>query len=224
MKILIDDQYRDDNDKSYEANEYTVDENGNFNLFIHVDGEVISDNPANKSDNNNICNNELGEENILESDFIQDFDDINSSDDINPSDDASSDEKYSNAYDDFYSQIANSQYQPSENKNIVEEKGTIEVISKLVSKEGLELKGARINLYLLNGISPKLYDSQLTDNCGKSIFNNLENGCYRIIAIVDRRFFEKPVYYNWNEVTIDKENKKSKICVVNKIKPSYYKK
>ena len=119
---------------------------------------------------------------------------------------------------------SNPVYARYEEKKVNEVKGTITVLSKLGSKEGVEIKGARINLYLLNGVSPKLYDSKFSDELGKVEFNNLANGCYRVIAIVDRRFFEKPQYYNWNEVTIDANNKKSNILVVNRIKPGYYKK
>lgn len=155
------------------------------------------------------------------------------------------DEEFSKNYNNIYAEIENnlekkyagenerittekfedqSIYARYEEKKVIEEKGTITVVSKLGSKEGVEIKGARINLYLLNGVSPKLYDSKFSDEVGKVEFNNLSNGCYRVIAIVDRRFFEKPLYYNWNEVTIDANNKKTNILVVNRIKPGYYKK
>lgn len=221
MKIVIDDQYHSDENNNNE-DQYTVDENGNLNLFIQVDGEVGEDNSTRTINRDNICNTQ--EEEIIESDF--------------------SEEKCENPYDILYSNIENklegisqdssqeqynsqynSQYSSENNFNSyngVEEKGRIEIISRLASRDGVELKGARINLYLLNGISPKLYDSKFTDSNGEVVFENLENGCYRVIAIVDRRFFEKPLYYTWNEVTIDKNNKSANICVVNKIKSAYY--
>lgn len=224
MKIVIDDQYHsDENNNNYKDNNYgedqcTVDENGNLNLFIQVDEKVEDSNPTMAINKDNICNNQV-EEKIIESDF---------------SEQAWRDEKYEEHYDNIYSNIednfkdnfqdnfqGNSQ-KDFNNYNLIEEKGSIEVISKLANRDGVELKGARINLYLLNGISPKLYDSKFTDSEGKVVFDNLENGCYRVIAIVDRRFFEKPSYYSWNEVTIDKNNKSANICVVNKIKMSYY--
>lgn len=99
-------------------------------------------------------------------------------------------------------------------------KGCITVICKLGSIDGVELKGAKINLYMLNGVSPKLCSTELTDSEGKVYFTNLESGCYRVISIVDRRYFEKPCYTTWNEVTIDKYNKEATVCVVNKIKAS----
>lgn len=222
MKIVIDDQYHSDENNNNNEDQYTVDENGNLNLFIQVDGEVGEDNSTRTINRDNICNTQ--EEEIIESDF--------------------SEEKYENPYDRLYSNIENklegisqdssqeqynsqynSQYSSENNFNSyngVEEKGRIEIISRLASRDGVELKGARINLYLLNGISPKLYDSKFTDSNGEVVFENLENGCYRVIAIVDRRFFEKPLYYTWNEVTIDKNNKSANICVVNKIKSAYY--
>lgn len=107
-------------------------------------------------------------------------------------------------------------YQPKPNCR----KGRIEVLVKLGDKNGIEIKGAKINLYELNGVCPKLYESKLTDCNGKAIFENLENGCYRVISLVDRRYFEKPTYITWNEVTIDNCVKDACICVVNKIKPS----
>ena len=42
--------------------------------------------------------------------------------------------------------------------------------------------------------------------------------CYRVIAIVDRRFFQKPTYMQWNEVTIDEENQEETVIVINKIR------
>ena len=305
MKIVIDDQYQNDENK-----QYTVDENGNVNLFISVGDEVGTGSTINKDINlesDNIEYNEkedflqkdLGElqENLVVEDTeVQEIqilenkveDEIGESSTIN-NENPWEEEKFSRNYHNIYAEIenkleekyavnndleekyevnndleekyesnnkleekytyndkqeekidvcsnrinkeyfieneVNSFYEEKREfpeKNEVEEKGTIEVFSRLGSKEGVELKGARINLYLLNGISPKLYDSKFTDSIGKVTFNNLPNGCYRIIAIVDRRFFEKPMYYNWNEVIIDKNNKTSSILVVNRIKAAYH--
>lgn len=103
----------------------------------------------------------------------------------------------------------------AKNKNI---KGKIEVTSKLGDMNGKPISDAKINLYILNGISPKLIDSKITDEYGEVIFDNLENGSYRVIAIVNRKYFEKPSYITWNEVTISDELKKESIIVVNKVK------
>ena len=57
-----------------------------------------------------------------------------------------------------------------------------------------------------------------TDENGEAIFSNVEDGSYRIIEIIDKEYFEKPKYINWNEITIDCNNKKEKILIVNKLK------
>lgn len=287
MKIVIDDQYQNDDNK-----QYTVDENGNINLFISVGDEVGSDDTINEDVNINSSNNieynekenfeesNFGdfEENIAleknkveENDLLEDEveDSIVESSTIN-TENPWEEEKFSRNYHNIYAEIENNleeKYSSNNNvkeeynsndkveeeyidtsnneinkeyfsenevnnfykekrevakKEVIEERGSIEVFSKLGGKDGVELKGARINLYLLNGVSPKLQDSKFTDSLGKVTFDNLPNACYRIIAIVDRRFFEKPIYYNWNEVIIDKNNKNSSILVVNRIKAAYY--
>jgi len=103
-------------------------------------------------------------------------------------------------------------------KEDYEEKGIIEVVCKLGNKDGLQLKGAKINLYLLEGVSPKLKESKYTDANGFLRFDNLENGCYRVISIVDRNYFEKPIYQTWNEYNVDKYNKYTSITIINRIK------
>ena len=98
------------------------------------------------------------------------------------------------------------------------EKGKIEVIVRLGSKEGSTIKGAKVNLYLLRSVQPKLVKSKFTDDFGKVIFEGLEDGCYRAISIVNREYFEKPIYHTWNEFNVDENNKYAKIEIVNKIK------
>lgn len=98
------------------------------------------------------------------------------------------------------------------------EKGKIEVIVRLGSKDGSTIKGAKINLYLLKGVQPKLLKSKFTNDFGKVIFTDLEDGCYRAISIVNREYFDKPIYHTWNEFNVDENNKYAKIEVVNKIK------
>ncbi|MGG7144358.1 calcium-binding protein [Clostridium nigeriense] len=284
MKIVIDDQYQNDENK-----QYTVDENGNVNLFISVGDEVGNGSTINEDVNVNsnnieynekekfiendldefhenivVENNRVEEDNLIESEVEDSISDSSTINTENPWEE----EKFSRNYHSIYAEIENNleekysskskendvandsveeKYIDTSNKEnnneyfnenednnfyketreypkkeAVEERGTIEVFSKLGGKEGVELKGARINLYLLNGVSPKLYDSKFTDSLGKVTFDNLPNACYRIISIVDRRFFEKPIYYNWNEVIIDKNNKNSTVLVVNKIKATYY--
>ncbi len=96
--------------------------------------------------------------------------------------------------------------------------GEIIVTSILECEENKYLKGVKINLYKINGLSPVLVKSKVTDEEGKVIFSGIEEGCYRIIEIIDKRYFEKPKYINWNEIIIDNTNRKQKIVVVNRNK------
>ena len=80
------------------------------------------------------------------------------------------------------------------------------------------MKGLKINLYKINGLSTVLAESKITDENGEVIFSNIEEGSYRIIELINKEYFEKPKYINWNEITIDRDNKKEKILVVNKLK------
>ena len=80
------------------------------------------------------------------------------------------------------------------------------------------LSGVKINLYKINGLSPVLVQSDSTDKQGEVIFDNIQDGSYRVIEIVDKRYFEKPKYVNWNEITINQKNKEENILIVNKIK------
>jgi 5-hydroxyisourate hydrolase-like protein (transthyretin family) len=96
--------------------------------------------------------------------------------------------------------------------------GEIVVVSILECEEHEYLKGVKINLYKINGLSPILLKTQTTDEKGKATFSGIEEGCYRIIEIIDKRYFEKPKYINWNEIIIDKENKNQKIIILNRIK------
>ncbi|MVX66245.1 transthyretin-like protein [Clostridium chromiireducens] len=96
--------------------------------------------------------------------------------------------------------------------------GVIEVTSILECEEHEYLKGIKINLYKINGLSPILIRSMTTDDKGKAVFLGIEDGCYRIIEIVDKKYFEKPKYINWNEIIIDSINKNQKIVIVNRVK------
>jgi 5-hydroxyisourate hydrolase-like protein (transthyretin family) len=96
--------------------------------------------------------------------------------------------------------------------------GEIIVISFLDFEKHEYFKGIKINLYKINGLAPVLIESKITDDDGKVIFSELDQGCYRIIEIIDKRYFEKPKYINWNEIVIDNINKNKEIIVVNTIK------
>lgn len=98
-----------------------------------------------------------------------------------------------------------------------EVKGSITVYSTLCSKEGTRIKGLKINLYRLNGICPKLVDSKVTDCDGKIMFCDVPEGAYRVIQLIDKNYFEKPQYINWNEVTIDECTTETTIYAINRI-------
>ncbi len=95
--------------------------------------------------------------------------------------------------------------------------GTIIVYSTFLSKFGKRIKGVKMNLYKLNGISPQLIESIETDENGRAVFSNVSKGSYRVIELIDKRYFKKPVYINWNEVTISDDNTEAVIYVVNSI-------
>lgn len=106
---------------------------------------------------------------------------------------------------------------PKTEDNIVKN-GEIIVTSVLEQGDNQCLKGMKINLYKINGLSPVLIKSQITDEDGKVVFSEVEEGCYRIIEIVDKRYFEKPKYISWNEIIIDDVNKNKKLTIVNRSK------
>lgn len=107
-----------------------------------------------------------------------------------------------------------------ENDEYIEQRirGKIIVYVRLGDRNGKAISEAKINLYALNGLSPKLVSSKLTDANGVVVFDSLPEGSYRVIEIINRKYFEKPTYIQWNEVTINKDLREESIIVVNKIK------
>lgn len=103
-------------------------------------------------------------------------------------------------------------------EEVVEDQGEITVFSTIKSKDGTKIRGVKVNLYEINGITPKLVQSLETDYDGKVVFSNIPNGNYRIIQLIDKRYFDKPTYIGWNEVKIDSENTKDTIYAINYIK------
>ena len=102
--------------------------------------------------------------------------------------------------------------------------GKIVVISTLNSIDCTRIKGVKINLYKLNGICPELVCSEVTDCEGKVVFTNVSDGDYRVIEIIDKNYFNKPAYVNWNEVRIDGCSRECTIYVVNTINRNCIKK
>ena len=106
----------------------------------------------------------------------------------------------------------------SSNDDVEVNYGEISVKSILDCGEQEYIQGVKINLYKINGLSPVLIDSKVTDARGMVIFSGVVEGCYRVIEIIDKRYFEKPKYVKWNEITIDNINKTQNVIVINKIK------
>ena len=63
------------------------------------------------------------------------------------------------------------------------------IIDRLGDRNGSNISDAKINLYALNGLSPKFISSKVTDKNGVVIFDNLSEGSYRVIEIVNRKYF-----------------------------------
>lgn len=107
------------------------------------------------------------------------------------------------------------------NNNICEKeevKGEISVYVTLGSKEGIKLKGVTINLYRINGECPELIACTETDCNGRASFINVSKGSYRVVELINKKYFHKPIYIKWDETKIDEENKSTTIYVVNKIR------
>lgn len=102
-----------------------------------------------------------------------------------------------------------------------ESSGKITVYSTLEAIDGTRIRGVKINLYKINGISPELVDSRETDSEGKVNFKDIPEGNYRIIEIIDKKYFNKPAYVNWNEVSIDNKNKEFTVYAINTINEGY---
>ena len=66
-------------------------------------------------------------------------------------------------------------------------KGKIIVGVRLGDRRGKAISEAKINLYALNGLSPRLVSSKLTDKNGIVVFDGLTEGSYRVIEIINRK-------------------------------------
>ena len=80
-----------------------------------------------------------------------------------------------------------------------------------------KIQGDYIFTSLKEGEIEIAYTAIETDENGRAFFSNVPKGSYRIIELIDKRYFKKPVYINWNEVTIDNYNTEAVIYVVNNI-------
>lgn len=119
---------------------------------------------------------------------------------------------------DFHSKSSEKKYIKQESKKEIFKSGRI-VVKSIIDYGNREvLKGVKINLYKINGLSPILIKSKITNDNGEVVFSDIEEGSYRIIELVDKEYFEKPKYIDWNEITIDRNNKKEKILIINKLR------
>lgn len=106
-------------------------------------------------------------------------------------------------------------------ENEVKNGGKITVYTLKDSINGEKMKGIKVNIYRINGVSPQLEMSKYSDENGKVEFFNIENGNYRIIEIIDKRKYEKPTYVKWNEINISNYCREEVIYVINKEKKKY---
>jgi len=185
-----------------------------------VDNEIqnraIKHGEANRYNLNNGFSVEIQGATLLDDDEVKNY--INNK--------APSDSKSINRNNNLESNRKNKLGSRSGNKKIKESeeyikqaiRGKITVAVKLDDKQGKAISEAKINLYALNGLSPKLVSSKLTNRSGIVVFDSLPEGSYRVIEIVNRKYFEKPTYIQWNEVTINKDLQEGNIIIVNKIK------
>lgn len=185
-----------------------------------VDNEIqnraIKHGEANRYNLNNGFSVEIQGATLLDDDEVKNY--INNK--------APSDSKSINRNNNLESNRKNKLGSRSGNKKIKESeeyikqaiRGKIIVAVKLDDKQGKAISEAKINLYALNGLSPKLVSSKLTNRSGIVVFDSLPEGSYRVIEIVNRKYFEKPTYIQWNEVTINKDLQEGNIIIVNKIK------
>ncbi|MGL4874103.1 MAG: SpaA isopeptide-forming pilin-related protein [Clostridium sp.] len=93
------------------------------------------------------------------------------------------------------------------------------MVNVFLEEDDIErMEDAKVNLYRINGVSPQLEVSKITGPDGVVIFENLVEGNYRVIEIIDKEIYEKPVYKPWNEVNISNYNRESIVNIVNKKK------
>lgn len=103
----------------------------------------------------------------------------------------------------------------------IDEKGKIIVYTLMNDLNGKKLKGIKVNLYIINGVSPFLLMSKYSDENGKVEFLNIDDGNYRIIEIIDKKVYEKPTYIRWNEINISSYCKEETIYIINKKRNLY---
>ena len=81
-------------------------------------------------------------------------------------------------------------YYDTDEKSFEVKQGKIIVKSIIDYGKKEVLSGVKINLYKINGLSPVLVQSDSTDKQGEVIFDNIQDGSYRVIEIVDKRYLK----------------------------------
>lgn len=174
--------------------------NGSLNVNISAGDNKIKYYECNKDN----CIFEILDDKDIKKDEPVEFDEIKYEDDDS---DANNDFEF----------FEEKKYYNKDNSNRVT-RGKIIVKSIIDYGKKEILSGVKINLYKINGLSPVLIKTAWTDKSGKAVFDNVKDGCYRVIEIVDKKYFEKPKYMNWNEITINSNNNEEKILIINKIR------
>lgn len=126
--------------------------------------------------------------------------------------------EYKDLEQDFFELLNDDEHEKCEEKNHCQKKGKIVVTCKLNTASGEPIGGVTIKLFKINGCSPVLVGCKLTNSCGKCEFNNLENGNYRVVQVIDLCVFEKPQYVPCNEVNITPTDKCGQVLIINRIR------
>ena len=126
--------------------------------------------------------------------------------------------EYNDLEQDFFELLNDNEHEKCEEKNHCHKKGKIVVTCKLNTASGEPIGGVTIKLFKMNGNSPILVGSKLTNSIGKCEFTNLENGNYRVVEIIDKCVFERPQYVPCNEVNITPTDKFGQVLIINRIR------
>ena len=126
--------------------------------------------------------------------------------------------EYNDLEEDFFELLNDNEDCKFEEKCHCHKKGKIVVTCKLNTSSGEPIGGVTIKLFKMNGNSPILVGSKLTDSLGKCEFTHLENGNYRVVEIIEQCVFEKPQYVPCNEVNITSTDKFGQVLIINRIR------
>ena len=126
--------------------------------------------------------------------------------------------EYDDLEKDFFELLDDNEHDKCHEEHHCQKKGKIVVTCKLNTASGEPLGGVTIKLFKINGNSPILVGSKLTNSLGKCEFNHLENGNYRVVEIIDQSVFERPQFVPSNEVNITSSDKFGQVLIINRIR------